>query len=200
MKSFVCKLATGLGIVLMATCGARGEETEANIVVKGPLAGLNQAASTMGLKDMMPAKLCTLLWPGYAATNRCEIRKLTLPGKDEKERKVLIMRVDNRDLVFARFVEIRPNDDSKIRREYYFRVTQKGDLALALEATFQFRISDTDTDLLNYMTLQAYGDKADAAANIAPLTPEIKAQFEAEKKLWLGQQKNLKKAAQSLDN
>jgi hypothetical protein len=48
------------------------------------------------------------------------------------------------------------------------------------------------------MTLQTYSDlPGDPRAQ--PVTPEIKAQFEAEKKLWLSQQKKLKKQEQDQD-
>jgi hypothetical protein len=199
MKSFVCRLATGVGIVLMATSGARGDGTSsAGIVVKGPLAGLNQAAAKVGFKDTMPARLCGLLWPDYATTNRCEIKKVSMVGTDDGEKQVMIVRMDNRDLIFARFTETKPHDDSKIRHEYYFRATSAGHLALALQVTFQFRITDTDTDIIKDMTLQTYSDlPGDPRAQ--PVTPEIKAQFEAEKKLWLSQQKKLKKQEQDQD-
>lgn len=183
----------------MATAAAHGNGTSpANVTVKGPLATLNDVTTKVGSKDNMPTKLCGLLWPDYAGTNRCPVKKISMPGKDDHERKVLIVRLDNRDLVFARFTELKPHEDSKVRQEYYFRTTPKGDLAMVLQVTFLFRITDTETDILKDVRAQTFGGPA-GNANAQPITKDMQAQFDAEKKSWLGQQKALKKQAESLD-
>lgn len=199
MKSFVCKLAIGVFVAILTACDVRAEGTAGtNIVITGPMADLNQAAAAIGFKDKMPARLCSFLWPDYATTNKCLIKKIQMAGKEQNEQKMLIVRMDNRDLIFASIMETKTDYDSKIRREYYYRVTPGGDLALALKVTFQFRVTDTDTDILSNMSLQTYSD-AVGSGGTKPITPEVKAHFEAEKKLWLSQKKKLKKQEEQMD-
>jgi hypothetical protein len=192
MKSLVCKLATGVCIV-MATAAVHGSGTNsANVKVTGPLAGLNESANKIGFKDKLPPRLCNLLWPDYTSTNRCLVKKVSMPGKDEHESKMIMVRMDNRDLVFVRFTEVKTREDAKVRQEYYYRTTPKGDLAMALQVTFLFKVTDTETDLLKDVTAQTFGGPA-GNTNAQPITKDIKTQFEAEKNSWLSQQKELKK-------
>jgi hypothetical protein len=204
MKLFICVLAVGFGIAFLNDPDARAQGTDAtntaNAFTNGPLGNLDEAAAKMGFKDTMPAKLCGLLWPGASAPKgTCKVKKVAVEGKDETEKRIMIVRMDNHDLIFAHFTETAPHDNAKTRREYYFRPTPAGDLALALKVTFQFRISDTDTDLLEGMTYETYDDAGGKGEDALPVTPEIKAKFETEKKLWLAQEKQLKKKERAMD-
>lgn len=191
MKSFVCKLATSLCIVMATAAHGKGTDST-NVTVTGPLAVLNEAAVKIGFKDKLPPRLCNLLWPDYTSTNRCLVKKVSMPGKNEHESKMIMLRMDNQDLVFVRFTEIKTRVDAKVRQEYYYRTTPKGDLAMALQVTFLFKVTDTETDLLKDVTAQTFGGPA-GNVNAQPITKEIKAQFEAEKDSWLSQKRELKK-------
>ncbi len=178
-----------------AVPGAWGQAaTNTNVVVTGPLAGLEQATVKLGFDDQMPAKLCGLLWPAPGTVQKkCAVRKVEVDGKTEDDKRILIARLDNGDVVLAHTTVIKPHEDSKIRHEYYYRANAKGDLALALEATFLFTITDVDNDVLKRVTWDTYGAAAGDGGPALAITPEVKAQFEAEKKFWFKQEKSLKK-------
>jgi hypothetical protein len=165
-----------------------------NAVFTGPLAGLEEATAKVGFKDKIPAKLCALLWPapGTVQTN-CAVRKVAVEGKTEDEKRMIIERMDTHDLVFAHTIVSTPKEDSKIRHEYYYLVNAQGDLALALKVTFQFTITDVDNDVLQKVTLVAYGEKASDDGKTLAITPDVAAQFKTEKKFWLKAEKSLKK-------
>jgi hypothetical protein len=184
-----------------AVPGVHGQTAaDTNATVKGPLTGLEEATMKVGFQDKMPAKLCGLLWPASGTNQqRYEVKKVAVQGKDETEKRILITRMDNHDIILAHFTETKPGEDSKIRRERYYRTNAKGDLVLALKATFQFTITDVDNDVLKNVTCETYGEMAGDGSAPLPITPEIKAQFMAERKFWLKAQKSLKKKAHELD-
>jgi hypothetical protein len=197
-----------LSVLIMVLCagglavpGAFGQAAGGiNTAPTGPLAGLEESTMKLGFKDKIPAKLCGMLWP-TAGTNQQKfaVKKVAVQGKDETEKRILIVRLDNYDIIIAHFTETKPTEDSKIRRESYYRTTAKGDLVLALKATFQFSISDVDNDVLKDVTFDTYGETAGDGETPLPMTPDIKAQFMAERKFWLKTQKSLKKQEQTLD-
>jgi hypothetical protein len=160
----------------------------------GPLAGLQEATTKVGFDDQMPAKLSGLLWPTPGiAPKKCAVMKVGVEGTSEDDKRILIERVDNGDIVFAHIITSKPEADTKMRREYYYRANAKGGLALALTATFQFTITDVDDDVLKNVTSQTYGETAGDGTQPLAITPEIKAKFETEKKFWLKLEKSLKK-------
>jgi hypothetical protein len=179
---------TMLCVVLMAIPGAQGQAGT------GPLAGLQEATTKVGFDDEMPPKLSGLLWPTPGVVpKKCAVRKVGVEGKSEDDKRMLIARVDNGDIVFAHIITSKPEAGTKVRREYYYRANAGGNLALALTATFQFTISDVDNDVLKNVTSQTYGETTGDGTQPLAITPEITARFETEKKFWLKQQKDLKK-------
>ena len=185
---------TALCVGFLAIPGARGQ------AATGPFAGLAGATAKVGSEDKIPAKLCALLWPALGTNQQnCIVKKVSIAGKDPHEMKYLILRPDNHDVVMARVTASEPKDDMKSREERYYLTTAQGDLALALEVTFVFKVNDVDSDVLKNVTLQAYG-QTPGARDTLPVTPEVKANFETEKKFWLGQEKQLKKQARKLSD
>ena len=191
-------------VLTMALCigvfiapGARGQAaTGTNAAFTGPLAGLGEATAKVGSDDKIPAKLCGLLWPapGTVQTN-CAVRKVAVEGASEDEKRMIFVRMDTHDIVFAHTMVTKPKEDSKMRREYYYRVNAKGDLALALKVTFRFTINDVDNDVLQKVTLETYAEKAGDDGKTLAISSEVEAQFKTEKKFWLKAEKGLKKKA-----
>jgi hypothetical protein len=179
---------------VLAIPAARGQTATTNVVVTGPLAGLEQATTKLGFDDRMPAKLCGLVWPasGIVLTN-CAIRKVAVEGKSEDDKRMLLVRMDTHDLVFAHTIVSKPEEDVKMRREYYYRPDAQGDLALALKATFRFTITDVGNEVLQNVTWETYGQRTGDGTQPLAITPEVQAQFKTEKKFWLKQEKSLKK-------
>jgi hypothetical protein len=191
-----------LGAGFCATPGARGQGVGGtNAVLTGPLAGVEMETAKVGFPDKMPAKLCGLLWP-MPGTNQPKyaVKKVATSGASAGEKRVLIVRLDNGDIVLAHFAENTPSEDAKIRREIYFRTTSQGELERALRATFVFEITDVGNEVLRHSMWQAYGEMAGEPAgtneSTLAITADIKAQFEKEKKYWRKQEKNLKKQEQ----
>ena len=177
-----------LCVGLAAIPGAQGQ------TATGPLAGLEQATTKVGFDDQMPAKLSGLLWPAADTGNKkCAVKKISVEGTSEDDKRMLIVRMDNGDIVFAHTTVSKPKADAKLRREYYYRANAKGGLELALTATFQFEITDVDDDVLKNVTSETYGGTAGYGGKPLAITSEVKAKFEAEKKFWLKQEKSLKK-------
>jgi hypothetical protein len=174
---------------------ARGQAvTGTNTSFTGPLAGLGKAAAKAGFDDKIPAKLCRLLWPASGAvTTNCAVRKVAMEGDSEDEKRMILVRMDTHDIVFAHTIVTKPKEDLKMRREYYYRVNARGDLALALKATFRFNISDVDNDVLQSVSWETYGEKAGDDGETLAITPEVTAQFKVEKKFWLKQEKAMNK-------
>jgi len=148
----------------------------------------------VGFDDKMPVKLCGLLWPAPGTVQKkCAVRKVEVEGKTEDEKKILIVRLDTHDVVFAHTVVSQTKTDSKMRREYYYRANAKGDLALALKVTFHFTITDVDNEVLQNVTWQTFGEATGDGTQPLAITPEVEAQFKTEKKFWLKAEKSLKK-------
>jgi hypothetical protein len=116
-----------------------------------------------------------------------------MPGKHADEERMFCLRRETQDIVLGRFTVDKPDSESKVREEFYYRTTVQGDLVLALTATFQFTIDDVDNELLKKVTWQTYGEVAGDGTKPLPITPDLKAEFEAEKKLWLAVEKKLSK-------
>jgi hypothetical protein len=199
-RSFYSMLIVAWCVGFTAIPGARGQAfVDPNAPLAGPLAGVAEATAKVGFKDKIPAKLCALLWPALGTNqDNCIVRKVAIAGKEPHELKYLIVRLDNRDVVMARVTASEPKDDMKLREERYYLTTAQGDLALALEVTFEFKVNDVDSDVLKNVTWQAYGQTP--GGETLPVTPEVKEQFETEKKFWLKQEKSLKKQARKLSD
>ncbi len=183
------------GIGAFTITGAQGQTvTDTKATASGPLAGLAHATTQVGFDDKMPAKLCALLWPspGAVQTN-CAVRKVAVEGKSEDDKQMIIVRMDTQDVVFAHTIVSKTKAETKIRREFYYRANAKGDLALALKATFRFVITDVDNDVLQNVTWETYGEATGDGTQPLAITPEVEAQFKTEKKFWLKQEKTLKK-------
>ena len=71
---------------------------------------------------------------------------------------------------------------------------------MVLQATFQFTISDTDTDILKKVTWQTFGAVSGGGEPAQPISSDILSEFKAEKKFWLGQAKALRKAASKAES
>jgi hypothetical protein len=166
-----------------------------NAPVTGPLAGLVQLAIKNHTEDELPAKLCGLLWPN-SGNHKYFVKKFALPI--EHEQRIFCLRTDNQDIVLVHTYETKPDEQSKKRKEYYYRTTAKGDLALAVIARFEFTIDDVDNELLKKVTYETYGEVSGDGKKPLAITDDIRADFEAEKKLWLKSQKKLGKKARAL--
>jgi len=95
--------------------------------------------------------------------------------------------------VLMRRTETKPQDEAKTRTDFYYRTDPNGELALALKATFHFTLDELDEEHLKRVTWETFGAVSGDASPPLPITPEITAQFQAEKKYWLAQQKKLQK-------
>ena len=193
MKSLPGALAVFFCLTVFVTFSVRAQPpaVATNAPVAGPLAGLVRLAMKLGIEDDLPARLSGLLWPGPGASQKCAVKKISLAAKGGG--RFFILRTDNQNIVLLHFTETKPDNDSRIRREFYYCTTSQGDLALALSATFQFAKDDVDNELLKKVTWQTYGTAAGDGSKPLPITADIRTQFEAEKKIWLGQENQLKK-------
>jgi hypothetical protein len=195
MKTFIFVLTLMIcgGPAGLPRAAAQSAATEFSPITD-TLSGLADAVAKVGLADDLPGRLTMLLWPAPGgAQKKCAIKKVALEGTTEGDKRMLILRLDNQDLVFAHFDESHPSATTKVRHEFYYRTTTEGNLTLALTATFQYEISDVEAEILKKVTWTTFGSQAGDGGKPVPMTADIRAQFESEKKLWWSQEKRIKK-------
>jgi len=193
MKRILNFLAAGLSLmaIFAQVNNASAQSASAtNVPVTGQLAGLAQLARNAGAEDELPARLCGVLWPNSGKHNYT-VKKFSMPTKQEE--RLFCVRTNNQDIVLVNAVETKPNEDTKKRKEIYYRTTVKGDLVLAVSVNFDFTIDDVDNELLKKVTFTTYGDVSGDGSKPLAITADVRAKFEAEKKYWLGLEKKLGK-------
>ncbi len=161
-----------------------------NAPVTGQLGGLAQLAMKTHDEDKLPAKLCGWLWPN-SGNHKYAVKKFSMPTRDEE--RLFCLRTDNQDVVLMHRVETKPDENTKKRKEIYYRTTARGDLVLALVVRFEFNIDDVDNEILKKVTYETYGEVSGDGKKPLAITADLRTQFEAEKKYWLGMQKKLGK-------
>jgi hypothetical protein len=189
MKKILLVYIAVFSATLFANFTSRAQDTN---FPAGKLAGVAHSISIVGLDDDLPAKLCVLLWPeGGQKQKKLEIKKMSSPAKDEG--RVFILRPDNHSIVLMHYTESKNADDTKSRKETYYRTTSQGDLTLALTANFQFTLDELEGEHLKKVTWQTYGQTSGDGSKPRPIDSDMQGKFEAEKKFWLGMEKKLKK-------
>lgn len=193
MKRLQIFLTVGLGLVAIlvrANDAAPQLAGTTNLPPTGQLAGLAQLAMKTEAEDELPAKLCGLLWPS-SGNHKYSVKKFSMPTHEAE--RIFCVRTNNQDIVLVDAMETKPNEDTKKRKEIYYRTTAKGDLVLALIVRFEFNIDDVDNELLKKVTYETYGEVSGDGKKPLAITDDLRAKFEAEKKFWLGLQKKLGK-------
>ncbi|HZQ48193.1 MAG TPA: hypothetical protein VFC07_14350 [Verrucomicrobiae bacterium] len=197
MKRIRKLLAAGLSLMVLITQANHAAAQSANPTnapATGPLAGLAQLAMSARGEDQLPAKLCSLLWPN-SGNHKYAVRKYSMPTG--REQRFFCLRTNNQDIVIVHAVETKPDEQTKKRKEWYYRTTAKGELILALSVLFEFEIDDQDNDILKKLTYQTYGEVSGDGKKPLAITDEVRAKFEVEKKYWLGLEKKIRKLAKA---
>lgn len=192
MKEIRTLLALWLGVMALLITGVNSPAQSTNNGTNTPaLTGQFAELAKLALKSdeggALPAKLSGLLWPD-AAKHSYKVQKLSMPDKSGE--RFFLLRTDNHDLVLVHRTENQPDENTKYRREFYYRATMGGELVLALSAKFRFEIDDVDNELLKDLKFQPYGG---GGTNSQPMTSDVQKKFETEKKYWLGVQKKIAK-------
>ncbi|HEY3915000.1 MAG TPA: hypothetical protein VGN61_10985 [Verrucomicrobiae bacterium] len=198
MKRIRNFLAAGLGLMaILAQVNDAAAQTASatnavatNAPLTGQLAGLAQMAMKIHAEEGLPTKLCGLLWPN-SGNHKYSIKKFSMPTRDEE--RLFCLRTDNQDVVLTHRVETKPDEDTKKRKEVYYRTTAKGDLVLAVVVRFEFNIDDVDNEILKKVTYETFGAVSGDGKKPLAIDDNIRANFEAEKKYWLKSQKKLGK-------
>ncbi len=195
MKRKLKLVAAGLSLLAILIATSRAQSQPANTTnapaPTGQFAELARLAMKSEEGGTLPVKLSGLLWPD-AAKHAYKIKKISMPGKNEHEERFFFFRADSQDVVLVHRTETK-KEDTEYRKEFYYRATINGDLALVLSATFHFEIDDVDNELLKDMSFETYGEKSGESHKPLPITKELRDKFEIEKKYWLGIQKKLAK-------
>ena len=199
MKSFlrgIILLVLPVTIAISGAAFAKDTGNDTNDPSAGPLGDLSQLIIKGGTGDELPAHLAGLLWPEAGKRQqKLAVQKSVVPGKKEGEGRVFFVRPDNHEIVLMKHAETVSDDgESKTREETYYRTSPDGNLALVLTARLRFTKDLADNDILKDVNLQTYGQITADASKPLPITPEIRSEFETEKKFWLKQEKKLKKS------
>jgi hypothetical protein len=189
MKRIRIWLAVGLSVI--ALINAKAQSTAAtNAPATGQLAELARLAATAYGEDELPARLCNLLWPN-SGNHKYPVRKFSMPsGHDQR---LFCLRTNNQDIIIVHTIETKPDENTKRRKEFYYRTTAKGDLVLAVSVSFEFEIDELDNETIRKLTSETYGDVSGDGKKPLPITADMLAKFEAEKKYWLGLEKKIRK-------
>lgn len=198
MKRIRNFLAAGLGMIaILAQANVAAAQTASatnavatNAPLTGQLARLAQLAVKVHDADELPAKLSSLLWPN-SGSHKYSVKRFSMPAEDGE--RLFCVRTDNQDLVLTRRVETKPDENTKKRKEVYYRTTAKGDLVLVVIARFEFNIDDVDNEILKKVTYETFGEVSGDGKKPLAIDDDIRANFEAEKKIWLKSQKKLGK-------